>query len=141
MQPCDLQHLCLRCRARHTRSEYDQWDLTDSRVAAHVLLHMKQKIWKVLNTNSICEYLLDLDHNLIKRPSLQKAVSHFGALRISSDKFKTIAAAELLNDFDVWEAEVDGDRHYLATYDPMNDVYAAWLYHVANGPAVTGYKH
>ena len=27
-QPCDLQHLCLRCRARHTRSKYDQWDLT-----------------------------------------------------------------------------------------------------------------
>ena len=37
----------------------------------------------------------------------------------------------LLNDFDVWEAEVDGD--YLATYDPMNDVYAAWLYHITSG--------
>ena len=28
---------------------------------------------------------------------------------------------------------MDGDRYYLATYDPMNNVYASWLYHVANG--------
>jgi hypothetical protein len=38
-QPCDLSHLCLRCRARQTRASYEQWDLTDSRIAAHVLLH------------------------------------------------------------------------------------------------------
>jgi hypothetical protein len=76
---------------------------------------------------------MDLDENLMKRPPLQKAVSHFGALRITGEVFKTIVAAEQLTDFDVWEAKVDGDRYYLATYDPMNHVYAAWLYHVANG--------
>ena len=82
---------------------------------------------------SICEYLLDLDENLMKRPQLQKAVSHFGALRVSSEKFKEAVAAGKLKDFDVWDAEVDGVRHYLATIDPMNEVYAAWLWNVTRG--------
>ena len=74
-----------------------------------------------------------MDENLIKRPTLRKALSHFGALRITSEVFKTVVIAEQLNDFDIWEAEVDGDRYYLATYDPKNNVYASWLHHVANG--------
>ena len=28
---------------------------------------------------------------------------------------------------------MNGERYYLATYDPMNHVYATWLYNVANG--------
>jgi hypothetical protein len=80
---------------------------------------------------------MDLDENLMKRPPLQKTLSHFGALHITSEVFKATVAAEQLTDFDIWEAEVDGDRYYLATYDPMNHVYAAWLYHVANGLRLT----
>ena len=67
---------------------------------------------------------MDLDENLMKRPELQKALSHFGALRITGEAFKSVVSAERLGDFDIWEAEVNGDRHYLATYDPMNHVYA-----------------
>ena len=76
---------------------------------------------------------MDLDENLMKRPPLQNPLSHFGALRITSEVLKATVITEQLTDFDVWEAERDGDRYYLATYDPMNHVYAAWLYHMANG--------
>ena len=50
---------------------------------------------------------MDLDENLMKRPPLQKALSHFAALRITGEVFKTIVTAEQLTDFDIWEAEVD----------------------------------
>ena len=132
-QLCKISHTCLRCRADETRFEYDKWDYTDDRIAAHVLLHKEQTEWKTLRTTGICEYLMDLDDNLMKRPRLQKAVAHFGALRLSSEKFKEVVEEGKLKDFDVWDAEIDGSYHYLATFDPMNEVYAAWLWNVTKG--------
>jgi hypothetical protein len=76
---------------------------------------------------------MDLDENLKKHQPLQKALSHFGALRMRDQVLKGAVVAEQLTDYDIWDAEVNGDRYYLATYDPMNHVYAAWLYNVANG--------
>ena len=58
---------------------------------------------------------MDLEENFMKRPPLQKALSHFGALRITSEVLKATVIAEQLTDFDVWEAERDGDRYYLPT--------------------------
>ena len=40
-QPCGFSHLCLRCRAGATKKKYEQWEMTDSRVAAHLLLHKR----------------------------------------------------------------------------------------------------
>ena len=76
---------------------------------------------------------MDLDDNLKKRASLQKAVSHFGALRLTSKKFKEVIKEGRLKDFDVWDAEINGKMYYLATSDPMNEAYAAWLWHVLRG--------
>ena len=73
---------------------------------------------------------MDLDDNLMTRPRLQKAVAHFGALRLSSDKFKEVVEEGKLKDFDVLDAEVNERDYYLATFDPMNKVYAAWLWNV-----------
>ena len=74
---------------------------------------------------------MDLDENLMRRPPLQKALTHFGALRITSEAFKSVVAAERLKDFDIWEAEINGDRYFLAIYDPMNHQNACWLYRLA----------
>ena len=93
-QPCTLQHLCLRCRAAETRKKYDQWALTDQRMAAHLILHKRTRKWKPLRTETIWDYLMDLDENLMKRPSLQKVLSHFGALRITSEVFGSVVTAE-----------------------------------------------
>jgi hypothetical protein len=76
-QLCGQSHMCLRCRADVTRKKNEQWEVTDSRVAAHLLLHKRSRKWKTLRTSSIWEYLMDLDENLKKRPQLQKALSHF----------------------------------------------------------------
>jgi hypothetical protein len=132
-QPCKISNRCLRCRAHETRFQYSKWDYTDERIAAHVLLHKEQTEWKTLRTISICEYLMDLDDNLRKRPSLQKAVSHFGALRLTSEKFKEVIEEGKLKDFYVWDAEINGKMYYLATSDPTNETYAAWLWHALRG--------
>jgi hypothetical protein len=71
-QPCGFSHLCLRCRAGDTKKKYEQWDMTDSRVAAHLLLHKRNRRWKPLRTNDIWEYLMDLDENLMKRPRYKR---------------------------------------------------------------------
>jgi hypothetical protein len=76
---------------------------------------------------------MDLEENLTNNQPLQKELSHFGALRVPDEVFLETAAAEHLTDFQIWEATVDGDVYYLATRDPTNKVYAAWLYYVAKG--------
>jgi len=86
-----------------------------------------------MENSSNDQHLMDLDDNLRKRPSLQKAVSHFGALGLTSEKFKEVIEEGRLKDFDVWDAEINGRMYYLATSDPMNEAYAAWLWHALRG--------
>jgi hypothetical protein len=79
------------------------------------------------------EYLMDLEENLVKHQPLQKALSHFGALRVQDEVLAKTVVAEQLTDLEIWEATANGDLYYWATYDPRNHVYAALLYDVANG--------
>jgi hypothetical protein len=81
---CGRSHYCLRCRAEETTSEYNQWDMTDQRVASHLIHHVNQKLWKLLSTDKIWDFLMDLDVNLKGNQALQE-LSRYGALRISED--------------------------------------------------------
>jgi hypothetical protein len=76
---------------------------------------------------------VDLETNLSQNQPLQKALSHFGALRLQEELLAKTVVAEQLEDLEIWEAMVSGDRYYLATDDPTNQEYSAWLYNVANG--------
>jgi hypothetical protein len=130
---CGQSHLCLRCRARDTRMKYTQWEITDQRVAAHVLFQKRKRHWKPLHTDGIWEYLMDLEENLMNNQPLQKELSHLAGVRVPDEVFMRTAIAEQLTYLEIWEATVDGDIYYLATRDPTNKVYAAWLYNVAKG--------
>ena len=68
-----------------------------------------------------------------KNQPLQKALSHFGALRVQDEVLAKTVVAEQLTDLEIWDATAKGDLYYLATDDPMKHVYAAWLYNGANG--------
>ena len=80
--------------------KYTQWEMTDQRVAAHVLFQKKRRKWKPLRMSGIWEYLMDLE-NLKSNPPLQKALSHFGALRVPDEVFMRTAMAEQLTDLDI----------------------------------------
>jgi hypothetical protein len=87
-QLCGQSHYCVRCRADETMTEYNRWGMTDQRIAAHLIHHVKQNLWKPLSTNNIWDFLMDLDGNLKCDRPLQKELSHYGALRVSDETFK-----------------------------------------------------
>ena len=62
--------------------------MTDQRVAAHLLHHVNQSLWKPLSTDNIWDFLMDLDINLKSNQALQKELSRYGALRIPEDVFQ-----------------------------------------------------
>jgi choline dehydrogenase-like flavoprotein len=103
-------------------SKYNQWQMTDQRVAAHLIHHVSQNIWKPLSTDNIWDFLMDLDVNMQGNQALQKELSRYGALRVSEDVFLQEANAENLKIFDVWRTVLVGEEYYMATPDPTNKV-------------------
>jgi hypothetical protein len=50
---CGQAHVCLRSRAHETKIKYTQWEITDRRMAAHILLHRRTTQWRPSCTDGI----------------------------------------------------------------------------------------
>jgi hypothetical protein len=87
-------------------------------------------LWTDINGDSISHFLWTLDINLGNTQALRKELSRYGAWRLGADEFVNFAQQQDLVHVDVWRTVANGRDYFLATQDPMNGVYASWIYNL-----------
>ena len=129
---CRRTSECLYCCGKHTEGRYEQYGLLAHYSVAAVNVHAKKHFWNELPTDSIFEFIYELDQRLIGAADLRKELSHYGATRCTPREVQHAIRSGTLMDYHV---QITHNRNGIAfcraTMDPNNQVYAGWYCTIA----------
>ncbi len=126
--PCGNVKGCLYCRASQISTEDADFGTITELSAAQLNLFAHRKAWGEFETNSIFEFIMELNRRLEGLPLLKKELSYYGAIRNNAQELDdAVQASQLLSYHVSMTNNRKGVPYFRMAMDPTNQVYASWL--------------